>query len=158
VENSGRPDQTTQERGSFSDIDRTSHAYYSPTSFLRYCKDTSASVVSLQTVLNVKLPRRNTQLESELLNIVHDHYDQDLPTITPLSLCAPTEGAGIKTHVPETCAPRLEPDDHWEGLGYTVRELINRSHADRLSSHADEADHDNGQRETSTTTSGLLKA
>ena len=91
-----------------------------------------------------------------MLNIVHDHFDQVLPTVTPLCASAPDAADG--THVSEICKPLAEPGDHCKGLGHTVRELMNRSHGDRLSSHADKAEHDNEKRETSATTSGLLKA
>jgi len=111
---------------------------------------------SRRAPLDVKIIRRIAEIEFEMLNIVHDHYDQDLPTLTPLF--APKQGTGDGTQVYDTCVPPPEPDDHSGGLGHTVRELMKRSHADRLSSHADKTEHDHEQREISTTTSGPLKA
>lgn len=88
-----------------------------------------------------------------MLDIIHDQYDQDLPAIIPL--CAPIQGAGDDRHVSETCGPPSEPDDHRKGLGHTVREPMNRFQADRLSSHADKARHDDEESESSMITSGL---
>jgi len=109
-----------------------------------------------QAALDVTVIHRIAELELELLNIVHDHYDYDLPTVIPL--CVPIQGAGNDTHASEVFRSQQEPETHGEGLGRSVCKLISRSQADQMSCDDDTAEHDIKQRDTSTVESELLNA
>lgn len=61
---------------------------------------------SRQPTLDAEAIRRIAELESEMLNIVHDHFGSDLPTVTPLYIS--TQGVEPKLPEPEKC--RLPTD------------------------------------------------
>jgi hypothetical protein len=95
---------------------------------------------SRQAALDVKVIRRIAEVGLELLDIVHDHYRHDLPTVTPM--WDAIQGAGGSTHISETFERLPEPGSHC-GPGHSLRKLPSRFQADWLSSHADTVDQGN---------------
>lgn len=102
---------------------------------------------SRQPALDVKVIHRIAELKLELLNIVHDHYGLDLPTVTPMYI--PMQGAGGNPQTFETCRPSPELGSHCEGPGQSVRKLLSRFQASSMSSRwADVAGRSNRQKRT----------
>ena len=104
---------------------------------------------SRQAALDVKVIHKIAELELELLNIVHDHYGRDLPTVTPIYI--PVRGIGGRKYIPEIGGSQPEPVSHSEGPVCHVRKLKSRFEADRLSSPANAVEQTNKYRDFSKT-------
>lgn len=71
--------------------------------------------------VKVKVVHKIAELELELLNIVHNHYGLELPTVTPMYI--PVQSAGGNEQTFETGVSSPELDNHREGPGQSVRKL-----------------------------------
>ena len=111
---------------------------------------------SRQAALDVKVIHKIVELELELLNIVHDHYGRDSPTVTPIYI--PVRGIGCRKHIPVIHRSPPEPVSHSEGPVRYVRKMMSRFQADRLSSPANAVEQTNRYRDISKTARELAQA
>lgn len=74
---------------------------------------------SRQPAIDVTIVHRIAELELELLNIIHDHYGLDLPTVIPLY--TPILGPGTNPGKPKASGASPELSSYCEMPGQSVR-------------------------------------